>query len=121
MIRLEKCSPISPDWPTSRWAVNEVVRDQYAFQVSPHLPAGSYQLMLSLQNADGNRTDQLVLISPLTVKPLPRAFITPNPQVITNLKLGDAIGLIGYDLIVTDIIRLTLYWQAYEPIDRSCK
>lgn len=49
----------------------------------------------------------------------------PAPQVQTDLVFGDALRLIGFDLVwerpVRPFARLVLYWQALGPIDRDLR
>jgi hypothetical protein len=121
VVQPPMCAPISADWPTTQWQAGEVVRDQYRFQISPHQPTGDYQLRLALQNGNGQSVGQPASLGPLPVTPLPRVFTAPHPQTTTNLRLGEAIVLLGYDLRVTESVQLTLYWQAQQAIERSYK
>ena len=125
VISAESCTLISPDWPTARWAAGEVVRDHYRLHVNPHLPAGDYMLALVIADGANQRIGQPTTIGALTVTALPRTFVAPRPQVRTDLRLGEAIALLGYDLrvtaAVTPTVRLTLYWQARQPITHSYK
>jgi hypothetical protein len=121
VVQPPMCAPISADWPTTQWQAGEVVRDQYRFQISPHQPTGDYQLRLALQNGNGQSVGQPANLGPLPVTPLPRVFAAPHPQTTTNLRLGEAIVLLGYDLRVTESVQLTLYWQAQQAIERSYK
>lgn len=115
------CYPLSPTWPTSRWAVNEVVRGQIIVQVDPHLAGGDYQIQLRLADGAGQMQGQPVTLGALAVTELPRTFAPPQPQQVTNLQLGESIALLGYDITVADTLQLTLYWQARTPIDHSYK
>lgn len=44
---------------------------------------------------------------------------TAVPQTPLNIQLGEAIGLMGYDSAVSDMLSLTLYWQTVQPVAES--
>lgn len=121
VVKQKNCTLLSPNWPTSRWGADEVVRGQFIVQIDPHLPPGEYQIELLLKEATGEIAGQPTIIGTLTVAELQRTFEAPTLQHVTNLNLGNTIALLGYDLTVADTVRLTLYWQARQPIQQSYK
>lgn len=49
-VAQQECVPISPDWPTSRWRVNEVARSVHTFRADPFLPQAEYRVTVTLRN-----------------------------------------------------------------------
>ncbi|HXF62015.1 MAG TPA: hypothetical protein VNK95_10380 [Caldilineaceae bacterium] len=116
------CFAISPDWPTSRWQADEVVRGEFLIRIPPHQPPAAYELELLLRETGSQAlAGQPVSLGPLVVAPLPRRFHPPTPGHAADLRLGDDIYLHGYDLARAETLRLTLYWQALRRMDRSYK
>jgi hypothetical protein len=88
-----------------------IARKIHPFQVDPHLPAGHYSLTVALADIG-----ESVTLAPVRVEPLPRVFEPPE-EVGRKLdaRFGDEFQLLGYDLVQkSDILNLTLYWQALQ-------
>jgi len=66
-------------YPTSFWDVEEVIKDEYRFQVRPETPAGEYQIevgmylldtneRLPLKDRSGEMIDDAILLGPVQVE-----------------------------------------------------
>jgi hypothetical protein len=121
--------PIAPLYPSSRWAVGEVLRHPWRLDLPLGTPPGEYHLRAGLYRPDtGQRlpvTDAQgrVLGSEVTLGPLslpqfpppdPRSIVVPHPL---RANLGDEVALLGYELGQRQFqpgqsIELWLFWQA---------
>jgi 4-amino-4-deoxy-L-arabinose transferase-like glycosyltransferase len=127
--------PASETYPTSKWAAGQLARGLHELMVPAGAPAGRYRLDIGLHGAsDGGAVplrrwlvdwgDRLVL-GIVTIEG--RAHGTNPPPSIAhplNLRLGDGIELLGYDLDRLEVVpggtlHLTLYWHALKELDRS--
>lgn len=116
------CYAISPDWPTDRWQQSEVARGQYVLRVHPHLPPGDYRAEITVQDvASAQTAPESLELGPLAVAGLAREFAPPQPDNPTNIRLGDDVVLLGYDLSFEETLRITLYWQALRRMERAYK
>jgi len=110
------CVPISPTWPPSRWKEDELVRASYSLPLPMSLTPGDYLVRLTLSNADtGSPVGRPAEIGPLRVEPL-------QPGHSSQSTFGELIQLLGYDLErPSDVLTVTLYWQALQAMDTSYK
>ncbi len=120
---LEHIVPLST-YPTSNWRAGDSFESRYDLRIDPAVPAGDYDLALSVFDPDGDplrAEDEAVG----TVEVLHRDRQFDLPADIghpLNLTLGDTIHLRGFDLDATegapgDVLPLTLYWQGDGPTD----
>ena len=111
------CQPLSPTWPSHQWQTNELVRAEYAVQLSPFVAGGPYALQMGLA---GEET--AVDLGPVTIAPLPRNFRPASPQQAADVTWHNLLLLTGYDVQTTShALTLTLHWQARERPSTSYK
>jgi hypothetical protein len=92
-------------------------RQQIDLPLTPDLPVGRYQLLVRIGEEAAN-VGRLVLVSR-------NLETTTSPAEITHpldLRLGESIRLLGYDLAEGaiepgDTLELALYWQAMDPLE----
>ena len=110
------CKPLSPTWPPSQWAADEIVRDSHMLLVDPSLPPGPYTMSLSLMDSDTEVvTGHPASIGSIQVDPL-------RPTHSLEAFWEDVILLQGYDLSQSEeSLELTLYWQARRKMATSYK
>lgn len=119
--------------PTYRWRRGEEVVDRYLLTIAPDAPEGGHPIWVGMYDmADGERLP----ISDAQGQPLGTSLLLahlrvgepkfevppiPHPQEAT---LGGRVRLLGYKLPSAEAhpsgsIRLTLYWQCLEEMERS--
>lgn len=111
-------------WPADEWPANALGHGRYAFRVDPRLPGGLYALTLTLVRSDtAEQVGRAVTLGEALEMALPVRLFTPPPmQVEVDALFGDALRLIGYDLVQgDDALTLTLHWQALRRMDESYK
>ena len=134
-------APISAEYPPARWQPGQVVRADYVTPVPKAMPAGSYSLAVAVVAAGR----ELPVAGPNAAATLRVIGVVggdghragrPSPQRHTDLSLGSAIRLAGYDLaLVPDqplssgvparadlepgmALRVRLYWETAQALDR---
>ncbi len=120
--------------PTWSWPVGAPVSDNYCVPVSGSLQAGEpYTLLVRWYRAmDEHVEGEVTLVGRRAEGPndlnVPQPVITQNNfevpamQSPSRLVFGEALRLLGYDLITdTSTLSLTLHWQAAQPVDRDYK
>jgi hypothetical protein len=136
--------PIAPLYPSSRWAVGEVLRDPWRLDLPLGTPPGEYRLRVGLYrpgtgqrlpvaDAQGRVLGSEVDLGPLHLPQFP----PPNPRSLTvphqlRANLGDEVALLGYDpsgwspsgrslgqrqFPPGQTIELWLFWQALRPLE----
>jgi hypothetical protein len=115
----EKCEPLAPDWPTSRWQAGEIVQRRFTLQMNPFWPAGAYTLSVSLHGPQEEIA--AIPVASLSLDSRQRQFSPPQPAQETAVTWGDMIRLVGYDTAVDETVDLTFYWQAQKRIEQSYK
>ncbi len=117
------CQPLAPDWPTSRWQANEIVRAVYKFQLDPFMAGGQQTIFMTIVDDQGSIVGKLLNVGRLTVTALPRVFTRPAIANQTNVTWNDEISLLGYEYSAGDTAarELTLYWQAERRMEQSYK
>ena len=126
--------PIAPLYPSSRWAIGEVLRDSWRLDLPLGTPPGEYRLRAGLYRPDtgqrlpvadahgrvlGSEVDLGPLRLPQFPPPDPRLLTVPHPL---RANLGDEVALLGYDLGARQFqpgqsIELWLFWQALRPLE----
>lgn len=110
-------------YPTSQWAAEELVREQYEFRIDPFLPPGAYAVLLSLEDsAQREMPNETAVAGAVAISPLPRRFDLPQPDHPMAVDLGEKFTLHGVDLNQqADQLQATFYWQAKARTARSYK
>jgi 4-amino-4-deoxy-L-arabinose transferase-like glycosyltransferase len=115
------------DWEDP-WGRGLVIRDELKLEVEPATPAGTYQLLLSLYDEEGNRLPT----SEGEEVPLGLMMVTGENPTLEELEiaypqradLGSGVRFLGYNLSATRFqpggtLRLVLYWQALTEIGQD--
>jgi 4-amino-4-deoxy-L-arabinose transferase-like glycosyltransferase len=141
----EARQPVAPDWyAASKWPIGQIVRSRHAIQVPPRAPAGRYTLRVGVTATDGRAWEVTGRVryaglfglwsnealkraadwpvAEVVVEEIPRQFALPSPQHRLDARFGDRFRLLGYDLQAGpahagETLRLTVYWQALQPIE----
>lgn len=119
--------PLNGYSPTLRWVAGEIIPDAYALALPPDLAAGEYAVAVGLR--DSPRTVAIGTVR-LAGHPPPPAPPPPSPQHPLDLRAGDRMRLLGYDLTPRSDaaagqarpgpeLAVTLYWQAAAVLDRD--
>ncbi|HEY4690976.1 MAG TPA: 6-pyruvoyl-tetrahydropterin synthase-related protein [Anaerolineae bacterium] len=109
--------------PTSAWRPGELQHDVYTLALPPELPRGVvYTLDVVWYRVASQVEIGRVRVPGIEIgstygekeiKPPPRNFIAPPMQHRVDATFGDAIRLLGYDLMQDgNRLMLTLHWQA---------
>jgi len=124
------------NYSTLLWTPGEIIIDGFAVPVASNAPDGVYRLNLGwYRQADGEakslhilnpETNELTEATSVTIGPIkvggPPAGVTveqATPQTKVNVRLGEKIELLGFDVNRqnTSSLELTFYWQVLAPMD----
>jgi hypothetical protein len=102
-------------YPMARWSAGEQVIDRYDVPIPPDFPPGEFRLTLTTDGAL-----RPAFSTTLNVVAVSRNFTPPDLANRLDLRLGDSITLVGYE-IQTSARKATvqLAWQALGRPDRS--
>jgi len=128
----EQQSPLSERYPPATWQQGEVVRDWQSVLVPGNAGDGRYRLRMQVR-ADGEALPRLLWLLPtgsvidlgeIKVQGRERSFDVPSLDHEVDVRLGDSVTLLGYDLAPAQVspgqtLFLTLYWQALGATDTS--
>ena len=114
--------PVYGNYPTTEWKAGEVLRDWHEVRLGADAPPGRYELWVELVR--GGEGVGRARLEEIDVVGRAHAFEVPKMEHPLEMRLGDKVKLLGYDLSPTtlspgDTLHLTLYWQALEEMDRS--
>ena len=125
--------PTPADLPTDRWNVGEPYVTRHALWVPADLPPGEYALTLAFVEPNGQtlaafrgqqRQGDRVALAHVNRPP---AVTTQalKPDHTTQFTFGDAIALVGYDVVDRvapgEPLRVALYWRALETVPLDYK
>lgn len=93
------------------------MRSQHYLPVPAEASAGRRQLQLAVIDQEGMPLAAAINLSELEIEVPERRMTLPTIENPMEIKLGDEVIFLGYDLRTTvvkpgDTLRLTLYWQA---------
>jgi hypothetical protein len=134
-------APADGTYPTARWLAGEVVRDEHTLAVPAAMPDGEYRLLVGMY-LQPDKADRLTVLrwirssgdhldlGLVRVQGRPRVFTPPPITHRQEVRLGEGITFLGYDLAGSqegsafqarpgDTLKLTLYWQALGATDIS--
>lgn len=125
--------PLGGDYPPVNWEQGQIVRDWQSLLVPANLNDGSYRLKLQVLAGSKEPLPRLYWFIPggttldlnqIEVRGREKSFIVPPIDHRLELRLGESIKLLGYDLDETTAhpggsLYLTLYWQGLEIMDTS--
>jgi hypothetical protein len=100
----------------NKWSAGEQVIDRYDISIPPDLPPGQYTIKLKLADAPRPVFSQTVEIVAVQ-----RSFTPPNLAHRPDLRFGDSIKLVGYEITPAGANELTVKvaWQATGIPDRD--
>jgi hypothetical protein len=113
---------------TQEWRPGYILRDPHDVPLSPTLPPGRYNLVLSLVTPEQARLkvkgQEQLLLTDITTVDRPRTFESPAFQFDLDVNFNDQARLVGLDLPQQSVkagqgLPLMLYWQALSTFDRS--
>jgi len=105
--------PAGPDYPSSLWSANELIRYPHRLDLPPDLPAGPARLALTFSRADGSPASETFALGEVTITVPERSFDVPPMAHRVNHDFGGVIRLLGYEVGSEAI---TLYWQSLQPV-----
>ncbi len=122
-------------YPTERWVSEEFIRDHYTLLVPANVLPGDHHLIIGLYRrkegtrlkvtAGQRRGGDHIALTEVKVEPgRERDYQRPEVPYPLSIRLGEGVALLGYDLETQQArpggtLRLTLYWQALAPMDKS--
>ena len=126
-VALWRGSPAQGRYPFQDWQAGELVRDRYALRVPIDLPAGTWQLRLSLEDRAGqpvctSEGGCSLSLGQVRVQATNRLWTPPPYDHPVGARLGDWVELVGYRLEVAearpgDLLHLTLIWRCLAPVE----
>ena len=116
-------------YPTSFWRPGQIIADEVPIPVDPaavapgrlRLDVGLYERKSGRRLAVVDGAGNPVGTATAGWLKLASAEEMPPPPVFTDYRLGDAIALVGYDLVEdgADEWQLTLHWVALAPLEQD--
>lgn len=124
-------APVEGQVPFRGLAAGQTVRDPRSFRLPGELPPGVYNLILGRRRADDTwlpimrgpfPLGSTYPLATIRVMGRPTELAPPSVQHPVDIRFGESIGLVGYDLQAElSELHLTLYWQALAPMTRQYK
>jgi hypothetical protein len=124
--------PLGGDYAPANWGSGQIVRDWQTLPVPGNLKDGSYRLKMQVLAGDRALSRLYWFLPGATVLDLgqievrgrERSFTVPPMEHPLEIRLGDTVKLLGYDLEPTEArpgesLHLTLYWQGLGLMDTS--
>jgi hypothetical protein len=106
--------PVHGTYPFSQWQPGEIVVDRYRLRVPFEAASGEHTLQIAV--GDGEPID----LGIVNVWQGQRVLEEPPTDHRLNVKLDDAIELVGYQIDqAKDAIKLTLVWHSLNLIDQD--
>lgn len=116
--------PAGHGLPTNGWPAAVVLRDPRHLLVPGNAPTGTVRLVAIARDAKSGAEVGRTNLGTLEVDAPPRDFAVPHPDHPLNVRFGNGIVLLGYDLSATTLVpggalRVTLYWQDLATPNRN--
>lgn len=128
-IPLWQGDPAHGTYPFVQWRPPEYVRDRYALRLPTDVPAGDYDLRLSVLRPDGTPLPTIggadaASLYTVHVHATNRLWEPPPGIRPVGARLGDVVELVGYvleqeDAVPGETIGLTLVWRAVREMDTA--
>jgi hypothetical protein len=114
---------IARSYATSLWPTNAIVASRYRMSLDPLLPAGRYDLVIAVDDAQtGEGFGEFVLPLAVKVEGRERSYTIPPMQAKLDVSFWGQMRLLGYDLKREDgKLRLGLHWQALRQMEGDYK
>lgn len=122
-------------YPFHNWPPGTVVDDAYLLSLPPGLPAASYDIFLQvLSDTDSSATQAMKLTSIELETPATKGPASDQPSNRTDVRFGEGVSLLGYDLYLNDslvlpgetvlakpgdLLAYELLWQATELLQED--
>jgi hypothetical protein len=112
----EQDYPIST-YPSSGWRAGELIHELYDLKLPASLEGGSYQFTVEVRDGSGLPLASPEPLGTILVSLQERVFeLSRPPQYPLDLRLGETISLLGYDLPrrvarAGEKVAVTLYWR----------
>ncbi len=108
--------PVHNTYPISRWTPVQQIIDRYDVPIPPVFAPGDYRISLLVDGAQ-----RPVFSTNVQVTAVERVFSVPKLAHTTDLRLGDSISLVGYEVEkrADQQVALKLAWQARSTPDRD--
>jgi len=117
----EESRPAYGRYPTTEWQSGEVIRDWHGVPIPADTPNGDYHLYVRLTQ-DGQVSSE-VSLGMIRISGRARSYEIPPMDHDIGWSLGQGVVLLGYDMDETvrvgEALKLTLYWQCLEQMDKS--
>jgi len=117
----EESRPAYGRYPTTEWQSGEVIRDWHGVPIPADTPNGDYHLYVRLTQ-DGQVSSE-VSLGMIRIGGRARSYEIPPMDHDIGWSLGQGVVLLGYDMDETvrvgETLKLTLYWQCLEQMDKS--
>jgi len=107
-----------PDYPTDGLAVGALVQVPFEVELPATLASGMYRLIAGFVDAATDAKSPAAQLGTVRVMQRTASFNGPtmrNPLPVPA-RFGSHIDLLGYDMIIDEQIRLTLYWRAEQAL-----
>ena len=112
---------LTEELSSSGWGKNSLVWAYYVTKLNPDVPAGEYQLEMTLQGNRGENGSTTFPIGKLVVSKSDCDHELPPEVIPVGAVFGEQLRLVGYQLSRPDpkFLEVTLYWRAEQrmPID----
>ncbi len=115
--------PIARSYATPLWPTNAIVASRYQMTLDPLLPAGRYDLVIAVDDAQtGEGFGEFVLPLGVEIVGRERSYDIPPMQTRLNISFGGQMRLLGYDLEHEEgKLRLALHWQSLQQMEGDYK
>lgn len=105
--------PTNGAHPVQLWVEGELLMDHLYWSIPRDQMGEIYVVVLQTENGE-------VSLGQVEISGIARQMLPPEAAHLTDLRLGDALHLRGYDLDLTaDQLRLDLVWYASQPVRES--
>jgi hypothetical protein len=108
-------APAGPDYSSSQWQPNELIRYPHSLTLPPDLPAGPATAAITFMDATGSSVSESIPLGEITITVPERSFTVPPMMYQANYDFAETVRLLGYDISADSV---TLYWQALQPISK---
>lgn len=115
-VATRACQTLDTQVGTSAWTADDLRRGSYVLPIPAEVDPGDYELTLALANPQtGELVGNTVMLGNVTIHPF-------SPDIATKATWQDGISLLGSDMRENrDSLKVTLYWQAKQPLNDSYK
>lgn len=113
-ITLTTTAPVHNTYPFDRWPTGAIIADRYRLRSPADVTAGDYTLAVVFGN------DRPIELGTINLSKADRVTTEPPIDHRLDVKFGDAIELVGYNLDRSaSATKLTLIWHVLNTIDQD--